>query len=356
MSRAHGNKPEQIKNFSPDELAARLADLGLERFRGVQVMGWLYGKGVTGWESMTNLSKPLRSELAGIFNIGVLQPSGELVSADGARKFLFELKDGNRIESVYIPDGKRRTLCISTQVGCSMGCKFCRTATLGFRRNLETWEIMEQLLAVRRRLPEDSAPTNVVFMGMGEPLLNYDNVVRAVRLITADNGVNLGRRHVTISTVGIPDKIRMLGVEKAPASPAVSLNAPDDETRSIIMPANRRYPLRQLFKSLRSYPAPRGRRITFEYVMLKDINDGEDRARKLAKLLKGIPSKVNLIPFNPFPGCDYESTPMEGIERFQAVLRRLGVSAFIRKSRGSDIMAACGQLAAENDSRSVPVT
>ncbi len=356
MSRYHGNKPEQIKNFSPDELAHRLTEWGLERFRFTQLMGWLYDKNVTEWENMTNLGKSLRSELAQIFQLGVLEPSDEQVSVDGARKFLFELDDMEKVESVFIPDGKRRTLCISTQVGCSMGCKFCRTATLGFKRNLETWEVMEQLLAVRRSLPRDEAPTNVVFMGMGEPLLNYENVARAVRLMTADKGVNLSRRHVTISTVGIPDKIRMLGVEKVPASPAISLNAPDDETRSAIMPVNRKYPLRDLFKALRKYPLLRRRRITFEYVMLEGINDSESQARNLVKLLKGIPSKVNLIPFNPFPGCDYQPTSMTDIERFQALLRGQGVSAFIRLSRGSDIMAACGQLAAKNDFHSVSAT
>jgi len=356
MSRADGNRPEQIKNFSPDELAARLAGMGLERFRVDQVMGWIYGKNTVEWENMTNLGKSLRKRFAEIFNIGVLDPSDEQVSEDGARKLLFELEDGEKVESVYIPDGKRRTLCVSSQVGCSLGCRFCRTATLGFTRNLETWEIMEQLLAFRRLLPVDCAPTNVVFMGMGEPLLNYENVKRAVVLMADDRGVNLSRRHITVSTAGIPDKIRLLGLEKVPASLAVSLNAPDDETRSMIMPVNRRYPLGELFGALRKYPVPRRRRITFEYVMLKGVNDRVGQARDLARLLKGIPSKVNLIPFNPFPGSDYEPSPMEVIERFQAELRGFGVSAFIRKSRGSDIMAACGQLAAKSDCRSVSVT
>ncbi len=346
MNRAGCRQAEEIKNLSVEELDDRLAEMGLEKYRLAQILGWLYNKGVTGWDAMTNLRKSLRADLAEHFSIGILEPATVQVSEDSTRKYLFELEDGLKIESVLIPDGKRKTLCISSQVGCAMGCRFCYTGELGFTRNLDVWEIIEQVLAVRRERPASEAPTNIVFMGMGEPLLNYDNVIRAVRLLVLDEGLNFSSRHITISTVGIPDLIDRLARQATPLNLAVSLNAPDDDLRSAIMPVNRRYPLDKVFAALDKFPLPSRRRITFEYIMLKDLNDDELTARRLANRVKRIPCKVNLIPFNSFPGCDFKPSPPEVIERFQALLRSKHISAFIRESRGADIMAACGQLAA----------
>ena len=347
MSHLKGGQATEIKNFSVQDLAEKLAEMGLESFRQAQILSWLYNKGVTSWEEMTNLSKSLRTELAEHFSLGVLEPAQVQVSSDGTRKYLFELPDGLKVESVLIPDGRRITLCVSTQVGCALGCKFCYTGTLGFKRNLETWEIMEQALAVRRDRPADEAPTNIVFMGMGEPLLNYENVVRAVRLLALDTGLNFGSRRITLSTVGIPDLLDRLAKDNAPLSMAISLNAPRDNLRSRIMPVNKRYPLEKVLAALEKYPLAHRRRFTFEYVMLRGVNDDELCARQLANCVKRFPCKVNLISFNPFPGCEYESSGLEVTQRFQESLREKHISAFIRNSRGSDIMAACGQLAAK---------
>lgn len=346
MSSAPGGQRIEIKNLSSEYLAEKLAEMGLETFRGNQILSWLYNKGVTGWEGMTNLSKSLRAELAERFMLGVLEPAQVQISVDGTRKYLFQLPDGLKIESVLIPDGRRITLCVSTQVGCALGCRFCYTGTMGFKRNLETWEIMEQVLAVRRDRPVAQAPTNIVFMGMGEPLLNYDNLVRAVRLLAMDVGLNFSSRHVTLSTVGIPELLDRLADDSVPISLAISLNAAKNDLRSKIMPVNKKYPLDEVLEVLEKYPLSHRRRVTFEYVMLKGINDDELCARQLANCIKRFPCKVNLIPFNSFPGCDYEPSGMEAIERFQRWLREKNISAFIRKSRGPDIMAACGQLAA----------
>ena len=346
MSNGPGGQRLEIKNLSSEDLAGKLAEMGLETFRVPQILSWLYNKGVTGWEDMTNLSKSLRAELAERFTLGVLEPAQVQISADGTRKYLFRLPDGLKIESVLIPDGRRITLCVSSQVGCALGCRFCYTGTMGFKRNLETWEIMEQILAVRRDRPAAQAPTNIVFMGMGEPLLNYDNVVNAARMLALDVGLNFSSRHVTLSTVGIPELLERLADDSVPLSLAISLNAAKDDLRSKIMPVNKKYPLEKVLEALEKYPLLHRRRFTFEYVMLRGINDDELCARQIANCVKRFPCKVNLISFNSFPGCDYEPSVKEVIERFQRWLREKNISAFIRKSRGLDIMAACGQLAA----------
>lgn len=303
---------------------------------------------------MTNLPKELRAKLEQSFTISRPGLARLARAADGTRKLLFELADGSRIESVLIPAelGERLTLCISSQVGCGMGCAFCATATLGLRRGLQSDEIVDQVLEARRALASDaesaepqSTITNIVFMGMGEPLHNYDQVVRAIGVLAADWGVGFSPRRITVSTVGLVPQMKRL-LEDTRVNLAVSLSATTDEVRGRLMPVNRKYPLATLLDACRELPLPRRKRITFEYVMLRGRNDSLEDARRLAKLLRGIPSKVNLIPFNAFPGSGFTSTPLPAIEAFRSALLRHGVHATIRESRGRDIQAACGQLAA----------
>lgn len=335
----------EIKNLKPSMVERTVLEMGLPRYRADQLINWIYAKWVTDWEVMTNLSKELRKKLSEKFLHQILVPEEILSSRDGTRKFLFRLKDDLTIESVLIPDRDRRTLCISSQVGCALKCAFCYTGTIGFKRNLETWEILEQVLAVKRALPLEEHPTNIVFMGMGEPLLNYDNVIRAVEILNLDNGLKFSHRRMTISTAGIIPAIEKLSREQAPISLALSLNASDDKTRSVIMPITQRYPLDEVLKALEKFPLSNRKRITFEYVMLKDVNDTPLHARQLANKIKRFPCKVNLIPFNPFPNAPFSASSAERVEEFQKILREKHISAFIRKSRGADILAACGQLA-----------
>lgn len=335
----------EIKNLIPSMLEEIVLKMGLPRYRTDQLVNWIYAKWVADWDVMTNLSKELRAQLAQTFLHQILIPQEILVSRDGTRKFLFRLKDGFTIESVLIPDKDRRTLCISSQVGCALKCAFCYTGAIGFKRNLETWEIIEQVLAVKRALPLEEHPTNIVFMGMGEPLLNYENVIRAVEILNLDSGLKFSHRRMTISTAGIITAIEKLARDQAPVSLALSLNAPDDKIRSVIMPINKTYPLDEVLKTLEKFPLSNRKRITFEYVMLKDVNDTPLHARQLANKIKRFPCKVNLIPFNPFPGTSFSASPPAAVEGFQKILREKHISAFIRKSRGADILAACGQLA-----------
>lgn len=335
----------EIKNLTPSMLEHIIVGMGLPRYRTDQIINWIYAKGVTDWDTMTNLSKELRKQLAQNFSHQILVPKEILLSRDGTRKFLFVLKDGLTIESVLIPDKDRRTLCISSQVGCPLKCGFCYTGTIGFKRHLETWEILEQVLAVKRALRVDEHPTNIVFMGMGEPLLNYDNVIKAVEILNMDNGLKFSHRRITISTAGILPAIEKLSQEQAPISLALSLNAPDDKTRSKIMPINKNYPLDEVLKALTKFPLSNRKRITFEYVMLADVNDTPLHARQLGNKIKSFPCKVNLIPFNLFPNASFSPSPADTIEEFQKTLWEKHISTFIRKSRGADILAACGQLA-----------
>ena len=338
----------EIKNLLPEEIAGRLNMLGLPRYRADQIIGWIYDKGVTDFDSMTNLSKALRAQIKEIFTHRILVPKKVWISTDGTRKYLFELPDGACIESVLIPEERRRTLCVSSQVGCALACSFCFTGTMGFTRNLETWEIIEQALAVRRERPIEEWPTNVVLMGMGEPLLNYENVIRAARLMARDIGLKFSHRRITLSTVGIPMMLDRLAHDDAPVSLAISINAPDDQTRSRIMPVNRSYPLDEVIEALERFPLTNRKKITFEYVMLAGINDSPLHARKLANKIKRFPCKVNLIYFNPYPGSEFKASPREAVEEFQKILREMKhLTTIIRKSRGQDIMAACGQLAGD---------
>jgi 23S rRNA (adenine2503-C2)-methyltransferase len=339
------SKPN-IKSFTPDELALRLVAMGLKKYRAAQVFEWIYRNHATTFEEMTNIAKAERGLLATAFIISFLSKLQEERSADGTRKFLFGLEDAHTIESVLIPDEDRLTLCISSQVGCAQACRFCLTGKSGFTRNLKAYEISDQVLEISRILRSEGGRgiTNIVLMGMGEPLANFDEVIRALKIITWGRGLGFSPRRVTLSTDGLVPEIERLGKSGVRVNLAISLNATTDEVRNRIMPVNRRYPIQELVAACKRFPLEPRRRITFEYVMLKDVNDTQDDALRLAKLLKGIKCKVNLIPFNPFPGSEFGRPDDAAVRRFQKILLDHQYTAPVRESRGRDISAACGQL------------
>jgi len=334
-----------LKEFTLLEMEQLMAAWGQPRYRGRQVLKWVY-KGVNDFELMTDIARPFRQELGRQARLSRLRLAQHRESRDGCRKFLFALEDGNLVESVLIPEDGHFTLCLSTQVGCAQGCTFCLTGTRGLVRNLKTAEMVDQILAVKTLLPRDRPLTNLVFMGMGEPLANFSALVRALTIITAPWGLNFSPRRVTVSTVGLAPLIPRLGQE-ARANLTISLNAPDDETRSRLMPINRRYPLKTLLDACRAFPLPHHRRITFAYVLLAGINDSPAQARQLAQLLKGFRAKINLIPINPDPQLPFAPPPEARTLEFQEILRQSHYPVFIRESRGQEIGAACGQLVGE---------
>ena len=336
------------------EMQGFFASLGEKPFRAAQVLKWIHHRHTASFGAMTDLGKALRARLDTVAEIRAPEAVADRVSADGTRKWLFEVGAGNCIETVYIPDGDRGTLCVSSQVGCALNCTFCATAQQGFNRNLRASEIVGQLWAARRILADSGHPgpgvtntgiTNVVFMGMGEPLLNFDNVVAALDLMLDDLGFGLARKRVTLSTAGVVPGIRALA-RRCPVSLAVSLHAPDDALRDVLVPINRKYPIDALLAACREFAhaLPR-QKVTFEYVMLDGVNDTPEHARRLARRLGDLPAKVNLIPFNPFPATRYRRSPDAAIDRFRDVLLAAGVMTITRKTRGDDIDAACGQLA-----------
>ena len=336
-------------------LEAFFADLGEKPFRARQVMQWIHQRGAGEFAVMSDLSRELRVRLSQVAEVTLPRVIVEKTSVDGTVKWLFESGAGQAVESVFIPEPGRGTLCISSQVGCALDCAFCATGAQGFNRNLSTSEIIGQVAHANRALPRrrggEAAVTNVVFMGMGEPLANYRNLLPALELLVADLGYGLSRRRVTVSTSGIVPHIERLGNE-CNVSLAVSLHAPDDALRDRLVPINRVHPIAELLDACWRYAAKRANRfITFEYVMLKDVNDSPAAAETLAKLLSNRPAKVNLIPFNPFPGSDFRRSPEDAIAGFQARLRRHSVIATTRKTRGEDIDAACGQLAGKVSDR-----
>ncbi len=322
--------------------------MGEKPFRARQLMKWIYRRAVGDFESMTDLGKEFRQRLAAVAEIRTPEVMVAQASKDGTRKWLLRLESGQAIETVFIPEPGRGTLCISSQVGCTMDCTFCSTAQQGFNRNLETAEIVGQVWLANRELgysPDgDRVITNVVFMGMGEPLANYRNVVPAAEVMMDDLGLDLSRRRVTVSTSGlVPQMIRI--ADETNVALAVSLHAPNDELRSELVPINRRHPIADLLDACWHYVEKQNARsVTFEYVMLDGVNDHPAHARELVALLRGRPAKVNLIPFNPFPGTQYRRSSEEAIERFRDILVKGGVMATIRRTRGDDIDAACGQL------------
>ncbi len=321
-------------------------EMGERPFRARQVMHWVYKRGVTDFRAMTDLSAALRRRLEETATLALPRVVREQVSRDGTVKLLLELADGERVETVLMPDGSRVTQCVSTQVGCAMGCAFCRTGTLGLRRHLTAGEIVAQVVVGRRRIGPDRRITNVVFMGMGEPLHNLGNVLRAFRILSDDHGFNITRRRLTISTAGLADRIRQLPPEVLP-SLAVSLNATTDEIRDRIMPVNRRFPIGELLEALRSRPLPPRARYTIEYVLLGGVNDTPEDARRLVRLLSRLRCKVNLIAYNPHPESPFRKPEPGRVEAFQRYLLEKNFTATLRKSRGEDILAACGQLKAD---------
>jgi 23S rRNA (adenine2503-C2)-methyltransferase len=334
-----------LAGMSQPELERFISDLGKEKFRAAQIMKWIHQGLVDSFQDMTNLSKALRTELSS--RAGICHPEVLVISSsqDGTAKFLLGLQDGLSIETVYIPGDDHDTLCVSSQVGCAMQCRICRTAGMGLTRNLTAGEIVAQLHTVRKNLPQ-SRITNIVFMGMGEPLSNFLEVVKAVQIMTHPNGPQISSRHVTVSTAGYVPRIRELG-ETVRAKLAVSLNAVTDGQRDWLMPINRKYPLTELMKSLREYPLARRDKITIEYVLIRDFNDSEVDARQLVRLLNPIRAKVNLIPLNDEACEELQSPTPERVARFQDILMSKSLVAIVRKSRGRDILAACGQLAAQ---------
>jgi 23S rRNA (adenine2503-C2)-methyltransferase len=336
-----------LKNLSPIELNDFLTTFGKERYRSIQILRWLYQKGVHSFDEMTNLSKRFRRELAQVSFISTLHLLRIEQSSDGTKKFLFQLEHGNRIESVLIPDKRRLTLCLSTQVGCAFGCRFCLTGKMGWRRDLSVSEIVNQILGARKTLEGKSSITNIVLMGMGEPLANYDNTLKAIHLMHHPDAFKFSSRRITLSTVGLLPELERLTKEKILFRLAISLNATDEETRSQLMPVNRRYPLKKILEMCRNFPLKPRARITFEYVMVDGINDSLQDAKRLTKILKGIPSKINLIPLNEAPDIPFKRPSDEKVKRFQEILMEGGLTAIVRTSKGREISAACGQLQAK---------
>lgn len=332
-----------LKSHSESEMTLFMKDNQLPSFRSRQLLHWIYEKYAQSIEEVTEFSKELRSALSEKAFISNLLLLHRKVSSDGTEKYLFGLDDGESIESVSIPDGERLTLCISSQVGCSLGCLFCSTGRLGFKRNLKDYEIVDQIISVARTIAPKNI-TNIVFMGMGEPLLNFNKLVEALHRISML--MKISPRRITLSTSGIVPKIYELAQKAPRVNLAISLNAVEDRIRDYIMPINKSYNIKALIQACREFPIMPRRRITFEYVMLKGINDSIDDAKKLIQLLRGIPAKVNLISFNPFEGSDLVASDHETILRFQEILINGNLAAFIRKSKGQEISAACGQLRA----------
>jgi 23S rRNA (adenine2503-C2)-methyltransferase len=350
------NQKVNLLNFNLQQMREFISDCGEKPYRAQQLIQWIHQFGMDDFEQMTNLGKAFRLRLSQIAEIKLPEIIACQKSEDGTHKWLLKLDCGNSIETVFIPEAKRGTLCVSSQVGCALNCSFCSTGKQGFNRNLTTAEIIGQVWVAARELStqngtHDKHVTNVVMMGMGEPLLNFDPVIAAMSLMLDDFAYGLSKRRVTLSTSGIIPEMERLR-EQSPVSLAVSLHAPNDELRNILVPINKKYPLAQLMDICRNYFKNEPRRVvTFEYVMLKGVNDQPEHAAQLIKLLSDVPSKVNLIPFNPFPLTQYERSSQTAINAFRDQLMEKGINTITRKTRGDDIDAACGQLAGEVQDR-----
>jgi len=349
-----GEPRRNLIGLSREELEDELASLGAERFRARQLWHWIYNRGVVDFEAMTTLAKSFRATLAERYVLARPEVARAQHSVDGTRKWLVKLADGNLIESVHIPEEDRGALCVSSQVGCTLTCKFCHTGTMKLVRNLDAGEIVSQLMLARDAIGEWPSPedgrmiSNIVMMGMGEPLYNFDNVAKALRIMMDGDGIAISRRKITLSTSGVVPQIRRCAKELR-VNLALSLHAVRDELRDVIVPLNRKYPIAELLDACRDYAALNpNRRITFEYVMLKGVNDSPGDARELVRLIRGIPSKVNLIPFNPWPGAPYECSDDATIKTFADIVMSAGYHAPVRTPRGRDISAACGQLKSES--------
>lgn len=345
-----------LVGLDKSQLAELSVEMGEKPYRGTQLFQWIYNRGAQDFDEMTDVSKTFRARLSDNFTINRPTIAQEQLSEDGTRKWLHTFTDGQKAEAVFIPEEDRGTLCVSSQVGCTLTCRFCHTGTQRLVRNLTPGDIVGQIMVARDTLGEWPTPTeeaksltNIVLMGMGEPLYNFDAVKHAMQIVMASDGLALGRRRITLSTSGVVPEIKRCG-EELRVNLAISLHAANDDTRSQIMPINKKYPLAELMDACRTYPgASNARRITFEYVMLKGVNDSEADARALVTLVKDVPCKFNLIPFNPWPGTPYECSSRKTIERFQDILAKAGLSAPIRTPRGRDILAACGQLKTDSE-------
>ncbi len=327
------------------ELEQATLDRGLPAFRGRQIYRALYARSVDSFEGMTDLPKTLREDLSRDFEIR--RPTAALrhLSQDGTTKHLVELEDGRNVECVHIPEPSRNTFCLSTQVGCPLQCSFCFSGTVRFERNLTAGEILAQFTIARGALAESPARSNIVFMGMGEPLLNSDAVLKAIRILTDPEAFSVSPRRITVSTAGMVEELARFAAVAPPVGLAISLHATTNEARDRVMPINRKYPLEELLESARALPIPKRRRITFEYVLLGGENDSLEDAKRLASLLRGIKAKVNLISYNPWPGAPHRRSSAPATSRFLEILADSGLTASLRRSRGDDVLAACGQLA-----------
>jgi 23S rRNA (adenine2503-C2)-methyltransferase len=346
-------KPALV-GLSREELTALMQEIGEPAFRARQLWHWIYHRGETAFDRMTSLAKPFRAALAERFEVGRPGVSVDRESIDGTRKWLLKFQDGQEAESVHIPEEDRGTLCVSSQVGCTLTCKFCHTGTQRLVRNLSAAEIVGQVMNARDKLGEWPSPqdgrllSNIVMMGMGEPLYNYDNVAKALKIVMDHEGISISKRKITLSTAGVVPMIPRAGAELG-VNLAISLHAVTDELRDKIVPINKKYPIAELMQACRDYPTlNNARRITFEYVMLKDVNDSPADARALVGLIKDIPAKVNLIPFNPWPGAPFERSTNAAIAKFAEIVFDAGYASPVRTPRGEDIMAACGQLKSES--------
>lgn len=335
-----------LKGLSALEIEEWAEGMGMEGYRGRQIRQWLFKNLAVSFDEMTTLSRSFRETLKENAQITHLEEIKTQIAKDMTKKFLFRLVDGLFIESVLIPEHDHFTLCISSQAGCAMGCRFCLTASQGLKRNLTSAEIIDQVIHVKRSMSQREQITNIVFMGMGEPLANYDNVIRAINNVVADDGMNFSHRRVTLSTCGLIPQLQRLGRD-TPVNLAVSLNAADNETRDYLMPVNRKYPLRKLLSACRDLPLANRKMITFEYILIKDINDSDEDALRLAILLAGMRAKINLIPLNSCPDLNFTTPSMDRILHFQDILIKKNYTAIIRKSKGLDISAACGQLSGQ---------
>ncbi|WP_122466851.1 23S rRNA (adenine(2503)-C(2))-methyltransferase RlmN [Brevundimonas lutea] len=353
--------PVNLSGLTREGLRQALIEAGVcppekAKMRASQVWDWIHHFGVTDFAAMSNVAKDMQAKLAEHFTLARPEIVERQVSKDGTRKWLIRTAPGIEIETVYIPDvGRAGALCVSSQVGCTLNCTFCHTGTQKLVRNLTAAEIVAQVQVARDDLEEWPSPkedrrlSNIVFMGMGEPLYNLDHVADAIDIISDNEGIALSRRRITVSTSGVVPQLQALG-ERTQAMLAISLHATNDPLRDVLVPLNKKYDLAQLMAGIRAYPGlSNARRVTFEYVMLKGVNDSPEEARALLDLIKGIPAKVNLIPFNPWPGTDYECSDWKTIERFAAILNKAGYASPIRTPRGRDILAACGQLKSESE-------
>jgi 23S rRNA (adenine2503-C2)-methyltransferase len=343
MVKSAENPLPNLLDFTLEEMETFIFSLGKEKFRARQIMKYLHQAGSLSFDDITTLSRDFRNKLAEISRIQRPQIVKIQKSKDGTKKALLRLEDGLFIESVLIPGKSHWTICISTQAGCAMGCEFCLTARQGLKRNLQPSEIVGQIISLRQETPEGPNIKNIVMMGMGEPLANYKNTLKTINILTCDFGLGISNRKITVSTCGLAPQIIQMGKDIC-INLAVSLNAPDDATRNKLMPVNKRYPLKVLLDACRQYPMPGRRVLTFEYILIADVNSSVRDAEKLANLLKGQRCKLNLIVFNEIPGSPFKSPPPKEVEAFQQLLIKKHYTTMIRASKGSDILAACGQL------------